>query len=264
MLSVALKLVLFGLAVSMVWMLILWLAQRRTRNGAWIEMGWSISIFLYVTQYFRLTGGLHPVEALILTVVALWALRLSAHLFFTQIASGIESPRYQELRKRWGEREDLRFLFLYEAHAFLNALLSVPFLLVALSVEEGQDALVMIGVALALVGTVGEAVADRQLARFEREPANAGRVCRAGLWKLSRHPNYFFEFVVWLGYGVIALGFPYGAAGLVAPAIMLFFLLRGSRMPWAEKETCDIKGEEFERYQKEVSAFIPWFPKKAK
>jgi steroid 5-alpha reductase family enzyme len=117
-------------------------------------------------------------------------------------------------------------------------------------------------VALWLAGIGGEAVADAQLRAFKAHPASKGRVCAFGLWKYSRHPNYFFEWVVWIGYAVFALGSPWGWAGLASPLLMLFFLLRVTGIPPSEARALATRGDEYRDYQRRTSVFVPWFPKK--
>lgn len=104
-------------------------------------------------------------------------------------------------------------------------------------------------------------LADRQLARFRADPANKGKVCQAGLWNYSRHPNYFFEWLVWVGYAVFALGSPWGWLGLIAPALMLHFLLNVTGIPMTEELSLKSKGDAYRAYQRTTSAFVPWFKK---
>jgi steroid 5-alpha reductase family enzyme len=96
---------------------------------------------------------------------------------------------------------------------------------------------------------------------FKAQPAAKGRVCDFGLWKYSRHPNYFFEWVVWIGYAVFALGAPLGWIGLASPLLILFFLLCVTGIPPAEARALATRGDAYRDYQRRTSAFIPWFPK---
>ena len=107
---------------------------------------------------------------------------------------------------------------------------------------------------------MGESLADRQLSRFRENPVNNGRVCRVGLWKYSRHPNYFFEWLHWLAYIPIAVGSPLLPAMALAPALMLIFILFVTGIPPIEKRAVLSRGEEYRRYQRTTSSFFPWFP----
>ena len=114
-------------------------------------------------------------------------------------------------------------------------------------------------VALWAVAIVGEAAADRQLDRFKRDPANRGRLCDVGLWRYSRHPNYFFEFVIWISYALYAAGSPFGWSGIVSPALILYFLFRVTGIPLTEAQALRSRGEAYRRYQETTSVFVPWF-----
>ena len=114
------------------------------------------------------------------------------------------------------------------------------------------------GIALWITGLVGESIADAQLSRFRRNPANRGQVCQEGLWAWSRHPNYFFEWMVWVGYAVFASGAPWGWTGWLSPLLMLHFLLNVTGIPMTEELSVKSKGEAYRRYQRTTSAFFPW------
>jgi steroid 5-alpha reductase family enzyme len=114
---------------------------------------------------------------------------------------------------------------------------------------------------LAAVG--GEWVADRQLVRFRADPVNRGRTCRDGLWRYSRHPNYFFEALHWWAYVLMGVGVPFGWVTLLGPLLMTVALLKISGFPLAEAQALASRGEDYRNYQRTTSAFIPWFPKQA-
>ena len=116
--------------------------------------------------------------------------------------------------------------------------------------------------ALWFVAVAGEALADAQLAAFKRNPANRGGVCAVGLWRYSRHPNYFFECLIWVSYALFAFGSPGGWLALIGPAAILYLLLRVTGIPLTEEQSLRSRGEAYRRYQETTSAFLPWFPKK--
>jgi steroid 5-alpha reductase family enzyme len=111
------------------------------------------------------------------------------------------------------------------------------------------------------VAIAGEAIADRQLARFRAHPANRGKTCRVGLWSVSRHPNYFFEWLIWCAYIPLSIGSPLFFAALLGPVLLLVFLLKVSGVPPTEAQAVSSRGEDYRRYQRTVSVFFPWFPK---
>jgi steroid 5-alpha reductase family enzyme len=168
-----------------------------------------------------------------------------------------EDARYQTLRRRWPG--PWRFLGFFELQAVLVVIFSLPFLLVSRNAEPAFAQVEIAGMVLALGALVGEAVADLQLQRFKRDPVNAGRVCDAGLWHYSRHPNYFFESLVWWGFFLASLGSPDGWTTIACPLLMLYFLFRVTGIPLTEEYALRSKGEAYREYQRTTSAFVPWF-----
>jgi steroid 5-alpha reductase family enzyme len=114
------------------------------------------------------------------------------------------------------------------------------------------------GVIVWLIAVAGETIADRQLARFRRDPANRGQVCRAGLWRYSRHPNYFFEWVHWLSYVLIGHG---EWLTWIGPVGMLLFLFRVTGIPYTEMQALKSRGDRYREYQSTTNVFFPWFPR---
>jgi steroid 5-alpha reductase family enzyme len=190
-------------------------------------------------------------------VAGTWGLRLAVHIAI-RVARGPEDPRYLMLRSEWKTDLPARFLRFFMVQAVVDVLLSVPFLLMARDASPFGRATEIAGVALWVVSLAGESLADAQLARFKADPANRGRVCRVGLWGASRHPNYFFEWLLWCAFALMASGAPWGWVSWGAPAMMLYFLLRVTGIPLTEQQAVRSKGEEYRRYQREVSAFVPW------
>jgi steroid 5-alpha reductase family enzyme len=149
----------------------------------------------------------------------------------------------------------------FELQALIAVVFSLPFLLAAGNPSPRLGVLEILGLALALLATVGEATADWQAQRFKRDPGNSAAVVNVGLWRYSRHPNYFFESLVWWGFCIAALDSPWGWITLVCPLFMLYFLLRVTGIPLTEKHSLESRGEAYREYQRTTSRFIPWFPK---
>jgi steroid 5-alpha reductase family enzyme len=135
--------------------------------------------------------------------------------------------------------------------------------LICLNPSTTVKPLELIGILVFMIAISGEALADRQLARFKANPANRGKVCEVGLWHLSRHPNYFFEWLIWVAYFALACASPYGWISIYCPALMLFFLLRVTGIPMTERLSLESKGAAFADYQRRTSAFVPWLPKRS-
>ena len=148
----------------------------------------------------------------------------------------------------------------------LQVVLSTPWLISSLRPPTALTGWVggclWLGLLLWAVGILGESLADRQLARFRADPARRGQVCQEGLWRYSRHPNYFCEWLVWLGYGVYALASPWGWIGLLAPALMYHFLVNVTGVPMTEALSVKSKGEAYRRYQQTTNAFFPGPPRR--
>jgi steroid 5-alpha reductase family enzyme len=239
-----------------------WAVARRIRNAGIVDAVWSYN-FTWITALFAVLGSGDPNRRRLMAVaVAVWSVRLGTHLAI-RIASHHpkEDVRYAALREEWGANVDRRMFGFFELQALLNVGLSIPFLLVALDPRPLWSVTDTIAIVLAMAAVVGESAADRQLAAFKADPANRGRVCRVGLWGWSRHPNYFFEWLVWVAWAVFALPAPWGFLGLASPALMLFFLLRVTGIPMTEALSVKSRGDEYRRYQQEVSAFVPLPPR---
>jgi steroid 5-alpha reductase family enzyme len=138
----------------------------------------------------------------------------------------------------------------------------LPFALAAVSTRPFPLASDLVGMALVVVGVIGETVADRQLLAFKQNPAHRGGTCRAGLWRYSRHPNYFFEWVLWCGFGTVGLAGPLGWLGLAAPFLILLSILFVTGIPPTEAQALASRGEDYRHYQRTTSPFVPWPPRR--
>jgi protein-S-isoprenylcysteine O-methyltransferase Ste14 len=154
-----------------------------------------------------------------------------------------------------------KFFAFFMAQAGFTALLSLPFFVASRNPLPDFTAWIAAGVAIWTVAVAGESIADVQLARFRAEPANAGKTCRAGLWRYSRHPNYFFEWLHWFAYVFIAVGAEHAALTWLGPALMLLALCWFTGIPYVEAQALRSRGEDYRRYQQETSRFLPWFPR---
>ena len=172
-----------------------------------------------------------------------------------------EDKRYSSLRKQWGERADLMMYLVFLFQGALITILAPPFFLVAADTNHAIGAAAYLGASICLTGTIGEAIADEQLRKFKCNPDNQGKVCSYGLWNYSRHPNYFFEFLVWVGIYVIAVSSPLGAFTIYCPLLMLYLLTQMTGIKISEEQSLKSRGEEYRRYQQTTSAFFPWIKK---
>lgn len=241
-----------------------WVLARRLDNYGLVDVAWSYAFALVAAAYALAGAGWAPRRLVLGLLVGAWSLRLGTHLA-RRVARlhPREDSRYADLRTRWGERTASRMFLFFQGQAVSVVILAVPFLLVARHPGAGFHPLEIAGVLVALAGVAGESIADRQLAAFKRSAAGAGGVCDAGLWRWSRHPNYFFEWLVWVGFALAAWPAPGGWLGLAAPLLILHLLLFVTGIPPTERQLLRSRGDAYRRYQGGTSAFLPWPPQRA-
>lgn len=256
------SIVLTGLIVVCAAMLLLWLLQLATRNAGWVDLGWTACL-VFLAQIYAFQTGLNWRKTLFLGMVTLWGGRLMLHLVIRLIRDPKEDTRYASIRQRWQPNLQFKLFLFFQFQALIAWALSVPFLIVLAHPEKQFHPLEIAGFCLWLIALTGEYFADKQLAEFKENPENKGKVCQRGLWNYSRHPNYFFEWIIWVAYFIFSLPAPYGWAAIFSPALMLYFLLKVSGIPPAEAQSLLSRGDAYREYQKTTSVFIPWFKKRA-
>jgi steroid 5-alpha reductase family enzyme len=244
-------------------MLFIWWLALRINNLGIVDIAWSYS-FAPIAFFFAATTHGDPVRRWLMAgMVTLWSLRLGTHVCVRVVGHHPEEDvRYSEMRARWKNHFKFQVFWFFQIQAILIAVLCIPSLVVSVNEDGGLRPVEIVGAALWLAAVYGEALADWQLKQFRADAKNRGQVCRAGLWNYSRHPNYFFEWLVWVAFYLFALGSPLGCATIYCPALMLFFLLRVTGIPLTEKLSLQSKGEAYREYQRTTSAFVPWFKKK--
>jgi steroid 5-alpha reductase family enzyme len=243
-------------------MSVVWAVAVRIRNAGIVDIAWSANFALLAVLYAAALPGYAPRRLLIGAMTFVWSARLATFLYRRVMGHHpVEDGRYQELRAGWGAAADRRFFLFFQVQGALDLLLAVPLLLACANPEPRLSPLEWAGVLLWLVAVAGESAADRQLDAFRRDPANRGRTCRAGLWRYSRHPNYFFEWLVWVAYFVFALASPWGWVTVYCPLVMLYFLFRVTGIPATEAQALRTRGDDYRHYQATTSAFVPWFPR---
>jgi steroid 5-alpha reductase family enzyme len=248
----------WGVAAAM--MLLAWLVQRRSGDAGVVDLCWTFGVG-GLALFSAVSFDGEPQRRLLLALMGgLWSGRLLWHL---ARRSGPEDGRYGALRREWGPKAQLYFFFFFQFQAVLVLFFTLPFWL--LSQRQGPLGLADAAAGgLWLVAWSGESLADRQLRRFKALPDNRARTCRAGLWRYSRHPNYFFEWLQWTAYGLMGLGGEQPWLPFMVAAGMLFLILRVTGVPYTEKRALAGRGEDYRRYQRSTSVFFPWFPRKDK
>lgn len=249
---------LWGLAFVAGSALVLWLISLKTRDVSIIDIFWAPGIAAVVDIAALLSDASGPRVSAALFLVNLWAVRLAAHIFARHDG---EDHRYAAMRHKFGARWwwwSLVQVFLLQA--ILMWFIAAPLVAVMLSSRAPMGALDYLGVGIASAGFLFEALADVQLARFRLDPRNKGKVMDRGLWRWSRHPNYFGESVMWWGF--FLLGF--SAAGawwlILSPLVVTLLLLQVSGVTLMEDKIED-RRPAYADYKRRVSAFVPWPPK---
>jgi len=242
-----------------------WMVQKATGNGGWVDVIWT-----FATGGAGVTYALVPVVEptprgwLVAALAALWSLRLGLHLL--RRSAKQEDARYAWFRKAWGAGFQARMFRFLQIQAAAAAFLALSMWLAARNPAPGLGAADVAGVLVFAGALLGGAVADAQLTAFKADPDNAGKVCDRGLWAWSRHPNYFFEWLVWLGFALIAVNlqgaWPWGWAAFHAPLFMLWLLTRKSGIPPLEDHMARSRGQAWAAYKARTSAFFPLPPRR--
>ena len=234
-----------------------WLWQRGRCNAGIADVLWS-GLLAACAWTLAATGTGAAAPRLLLAVLGGgWGLRLAIHLG-VRVSREPEDGRYQALRSRW-TGDPCRWFAFFQMQALSVPLFALPFVPVAAN-RRTDTAWLMAGAVLWLTGILGESLADRQLTRFRAMPAHRGRTCRAGLWRYSRHPNYFFEWLHWFAYVAWAVGSPLAPLAWLGPLTLFVFLRYLSGVPWSEQQALRSRGEDYRDYQRSTSIFFPWFP----
>jgi len=259
---------LIGAMGVMIFMALLWIVQWHRRDAGIVDVGWAASLGALALWYAA--SGIETVPSAENTVRrwvvaglgAGWGFRLALYLLRDRVwKKPHEDGRYQFLREYWGAQAQPYFFLFFQAQALLAILFSIPFLLAMQAPRSGMNGCDVAGIMIWLMSVGGESLADWQLAWFRAEPENKGKTCRVGLWGVSRHPNYFFEWWHWWAWVCLAVGHPWWWLTLLGPVLMLLFLFRVTGIPYTEAQAVRSRGDDYRRYQREVSPFIPWFPK---
>jgi len=242
-------------------MLVAWLIAKRINNASVVDVAWPLAFAAVAAGAYLIGEGAVLRKTMVCAMVFVWSLRLAIH-------HGIrlrrrhprEDSRYLALREQYPHHIWLMFFALFQLQAVQLVLLSVPLAMTASNLQVALSPWEIGGIALWLVAMVGETFADATLERFRARSENAGRVCDRGLWRFSRHPNYFFEWLVWVAIFLFALGTPDGWITVYCPVIVLVSLWGVSGIAAVEAPMLRSLGPAYEAYRQRTSPFVPWFP----
>jgi steroid 5-alpha reductase family enzyme len=240
----------------------LWVLSLCVRDASIVDPFWGIGFALVAASGFVWGhASTAPRSLLVSAMVGLWGLRLAGYLLWRNLGHG-EDPRYAAMRRHWGAR--FWWVSFFTVFALQGAILwfvSLPVQVVQAAAGGPIGVLDGVGVAVWCVGLVFESVGDFQLARFKADPRNAGAVMDRGLWRYTRHPNYFGDFCIWWGVFLVALSAPRGLYTIASPALMSFLLLRVSGVPMLERGM-HTRRPGYADYVRRTSAFFPRPPRR--
>ncbi|MCB2301001.1 DUF1295 domain-containing protein [Clostridium tagluense] len=251
-----------SIGVIFVYMTVFFIVAQIVKNNSIVDMGWGLG-FVVIAVYTLLTSGNYNFRSVIVTVlVFVWGMRLFYHILKRNLGKP-EDFRYVAMRKKWGKLIIVMgFLQVFMLQGALMLVIAYPIIMNNATDTGSLGLLEIIGVVIWIVGFAFEALGDKQLKDFISDKKNKGHIMKWGLWKYTRHPNYFGEATMWWGIFIISLSSRSGIAGIISPILITLLLLFVSGVPMLEKHYKDNK--EFQDYSKYTNIFVPWVPKKIK
>jgi len=231
-----------------------WLYYRITHIPNVVDVAWSIGHWLAGTLYL-FAEGINTRKLVLWVILTVWALRLAGYLYWTRLRLKIVDQRYIAMQDEKKMSANLSFFLNYQLQACLIMLTVSSLYLSGQAISPSLTIFDWIAIPVILSGIIMTTLADLQLRRFVQE--YKGRVCNRGLWQYSRHPNYFFEWLVWVGFALSALATPYGFLSILSP-LTLYLIMTKITGPITERGSLESKPAAYQEYQKTTSMFFPW------
>lgn len=242
-----------------IYMVLWFLAAVKKSDNSMVDVAWGLGFILVAIVSFLLNPFVTPRKLLILALVVLWGVRLSLHIYIRNRGKG-EDYRYANWRREWGTSYLVKsFFIVFMLQGFLLLVIAYAIVLVFSFANGSLGVFDIVGVGVWLAGVLFEAIGDFQLVVFKKNALHKGKIMRSGLWKFTRHPNYFGETVLWWGMLLVSLSVPLGWTALISPLLITFLLLRVSGVPLLEQKYSE--NPAYQDYQRSTNAFLPWFPK---
>ncbi|MBP9853948.1 MAG: DUF1295 domain-containing protein [Candidatus Omnitrophica bacterium] len=241
--------------------LVMWVIHLFLKDATVVDVGWGLGFILLCSVYILRGEGFNLRNTILFMMIFLWGMRIVLYLLKRISSEKEEDKRYRKIRQNFGKMAWFKFLFIFEFQAALEMIIGIPLLIVSLNPDAGLSWVEIMGIIIFSASLFGEALSDEQLHAFKRDPANKGKTCDIGIWQYSRHPNYFFELMIWVGLFIYAVASPFGWVGIISPLVMYYLLMYVSGVPLAEEQSLLSRGDEYRKYQKTTSIFFP-MPKK--
>ena len=254
----ALELLLYGQLGASLVMALAWVHALVIKNTSYVDVLWGYGVGVLGFIYLLLADeNTDPARmALLKALLLTWSIRLGTHLL-KRCRGKPEDARYAYLREYMGKKANLGFFIFFQVQAFWVVLFACPFLILVRN-PNPINTFDHIGLIIWLTGFCGVHLADKQLKIFKQKPGRTrAEVCNTGLWKYSRHPNYFFEWILWIGYIFIGWQAPHGPWLLLIPLILYIFLTKITGVPFVEARKLEASGEEYKKYIKQTNSFFP-------
>ena len=256
------QLPLISFAAVSILMMIIWIWAYRIKNAGIVDIFWALNFLVIAAVIWIFADGIQERKIILCSLAALWSLRLGIYLLI-RVGSHLdeEEGRYKQLRAEWAPNANFKFFVFFQMQALSNVFLAIPFFIIALNQNIQLSTIEYIGAGMWLFSIIGEGLSDWQLKQFKNNPANKGKVCEYGFWNYSRHPNYFFQLMIWISVLIFALPSHYGYISVVCPLVIGLLIFKVTGIPMTEEQSLRSKGDLYKEYQRTTSAFIP-LPKK--
>jgi steroid 5-alpha reductase family enzyme len=243
-----------------IYFFIFFIVAQVIKNNSIVDMGWGAGFVLLALYNLIVSGAVVERNMIITVLVAIWGLRLAYYIVRRNWGKP-EDFRYAKWRREWGRWLVPRAFFqVFMLQGVMMLIIGYPIILANANPQPGLNFSDYLGVLVWVTGFFFESVGDKQMAEFKKDPANKGQIIKTGLWKYSRHPNYFGEATMWWGIFLLVLSVPLGWSGIISPLTITVLLIFVSGVPMLEKKYKD--NPEFQKYARVTSKFFPWFPKK--
>jgi steroid 5-alpha reductase family enzyme len=250
---------LYSILTIFLYMSVFYLIALKLKDNSIADIAWGIGFIFIAVLNLILAEQVYLRQLIITGLVSIWGIRLALHIYFRSQGKA-EDFRYAQMRKHWGNQASLKsFTHVFMFQGLVLFMIAYPIIMVNVYAKAGVTILDLIGVFIWIVGFLYEVVADLQLRNFiSKEKTSDNPIMTRGLWKYSRHPNYFGEGLVWWGIFFIVLSIPNGWLGILSPLVITFFFLKVSGVPLLERKYLD--NPAYQEYARRTSMFIPWFP----